>query len=133
MLTPRRIEWANWPKPIEARIAVAGDAEIDQVAVGEVGAGQHRRHAAVHRVEAVRVAEEIVRRLRRAADAGNLGDAVRLDRKLEAGLDDRGGDRVMAAAGAQRRDLALVVAVGEAELVLRQRRDDGISAWRCRS
>jgi len=26
MLTPRRIECANWPKPIEAEIAVAGDA-----------------------------------------------------------------------------------------------------------
>ena len=60
MLTPRRIACANWPSPIEARIAVARDAEIDQVAVGEVGAGQHRRHAAVHRVEAVRVAEEVV-------------------------------------------------------------------------
>ena len=29
-------------------IAVAGDAEIDQVAIGEIGAGEHRRHAAVH-------------------------------------------------------------------------------------
>jgi len=64
-------------------IAVAGDAEIDQLAVGEVGAGQHRRHAAMHRVEAVRIAEEVIRRLRRAADAGNLGDAMRLDRQLE--------------------------------------------------
>ncbi len=71
-------------------IAVAGDAEIDQVAVGEIGAGQHRRHAAVHGIEAVRVAEEIGRRLRRAADAGKLGHAVRRDRELEAGLDDRG-------------------------------------------
>jgi len=34
------------------------------------------------------------------------------------GLDDRCGDRVVAAAGAQRRDLALVIAVGEAEFVL---------------
>ena len=74
-------------------IAVAGDAEIDQVAVGEVGAGQDRRHAAVHRIEAVRIAEEIVRRLRGAADAGDFCDAMRLDRQLVAGLDDRGGDR----------------------------------------
>ena len=103
-------------------VAVARDAEIDQVAVGEVGAGEHRRHAAVHRVEAVRGVEEIVGRLRRAADAGDLRHPVRLDRELEAGLDDRGGDRVVAAAGAQRRDLALVVAVGVAERVLRQRR-----------
>ena len=102
-------------------IAVAGDAEIDEVAVGEVGAGEHRRHAAVHGVEAVRLAEEIGRRLRRAADAGQLGDAVRLDVELEAGLDDRGGDRVVAAAGAQRRDRAFVVAARVAERVLRQR------------
>src|SRR5207253_6278401 len=52
------------------RIAVAGNAEIDQVAVGEIGAGQYRRHAAMHRIEAVRIAEEIIRRLRGAADAG---------------------------------------------------------------
>ena len=35
---------------------------------------------------------------------------------------------VVAAAGAQGRDRALVVAVGVAERVLRQRRDGGISA-----
>src|SRR6202042_3182493 len=55
------------------RIAVPGDAEIDQVAVGEIGAGQDRRHSPVHGIEAVRVAEEIVRRFRGAADAGYLG------------------------------------------------------------
>ena len=107
-------------------VAVARDAQIDQVAVGEIGAGQHRRHAAVDAVEAVALAEEIGRRLRRAADPRQLGDAVRREVELEAGLDDRRGDRVVAAAGAERRDRALVVAVGEAELVLRQRRDGGI-------
>ena len=65
-------------------IAVARHAEIDQVLVGEIGAGQHRRHAAVHGIEAVRVAEEIGRRLRRAADARELGDAVRRQVELEA-------------------------------------------------
>ena len=104
------------------RVAVARDAEIDQVAVGEVGAGQHARHAAVHAVEAVRLAEEIGRRLRRAADAGQLGDAVRRQRQLEAGLDDRGADRIVAAAGAQGRDRAFVVAVRIAERVGRQLR-----------
>ena len=107
-------------EPDRGAVAVAGNAEINQIAVGEIGAGQHRRHAAVHRVEAVRIAEEIGRRLRRAADAGNLGHPMRLDRQFEAGLDDRGGDRIVAAAGAQRRDRALIVAVGIAELVLRQ-------------
>src|SRR6202048_4886661 len=45
---------------------------------------------------------------------------MRVDRKLKTGLDDRCRDRVMAAAGAQRRDLALVITVGEAEIVLRK-------------
>src|SRR3954454_4568466 len=76
----------------------------------------------MHRVEAMRIAEEIVRRLRRAADPGDFCHPMRLDREVEAGLDDRSGDRVMPAAGAQRRDLALVVAMGVAELVPRQRR-----------
>ncbi|MBA7716506.1 hypothetical protein ES703_125579 [subsurface metagenome] len=99
-------------------VAVAGDAEINQVAVGEIGAGQDRRHAAVHRVEAVRIAEEVIRRLRGAADAGNLRHPVRLDRQLVARLDDRRRDGVVAAAGAQRRDFSFVVAMGVAQLVL---------------
>ena len=100
------------------RVAVARDAHIDEVLVGEIGAGEHRRHAAVHAVEAVALAEQIVGRLGRAADARELGDAMRLDVELEAGLDDRGADRVVPAARAQGRDRALIVATREAELVL---------------
>ena len=81
-------------------VAVAGDAEIDQVAVGEVGAGEHGGHAAVDGVEAVRIAEEVGRRFRRAADAGEFGDAVGRQVEFEAGMDDGGRDTVMAAAGA---------------------------------
>src|SRR6476620_4740597 len=76
----------------------------------------------MHGVEAVRIAEEIVRRLRGATDAGDLCHPVRLDRQFVAGLDDRGGDRIVAAARAQRRDLALVVAMRVAELVLLEAR-----------
>ena len=107
-------------EPDRGRIAVAGYPEIDEVAIGEVGAGQHRRHAAMHAVEAVRLAEEIGRGLRRAADAGQFGDPVRRHRKLEAGLDDRRADRIMAAAGAQRRYRTLVIAMRVAQLVGRQ-------------
>src|SRR3546814_2875117 len=96
-------------------------AQVDQLAVGEAGAGQHRGHAPVHGVEAVRLAEEVVRRLAAAADARQLGDAVRLDVQFPAGLDDRRGDRVVAAARAQRADLALVVAPGEAAGVAAER------------
>src|SRR5262249_9784627 len=108
-------------EPDRGRIAVARYPEIDEIAVGEVGAGEHRRHAPVHGIKAMRTAEEIGRRLRRAADAGELGHPVRLDIELETSLDDRPRDRVVAAAGAQRRYRALVVAVGVAERVLRQR------------
>src|SRR5690606_29180108 len=96
--------------------------QVDQLAVGEVGAGQYRRHAPVHGVEAVRLAEEVVRRLRTAADARQLGDAVRLDVELPAGLDDRGRDRIVPAPRAQGADLALVVAAGETNGVAAERR-----------
>ena len=52
----------------------------------------------------------------------HLGDAVRRRGQLEAGLDDRGADRIVAAAGAQRRDRALIVAPRVAERVGRQSR-----------
>ena len=109
-------------EPDRGRVAVARDAEINELAIGEVGAGHHRRHAPVHAVEAVRLAEKIGRRLRRAADAGELGDAVRRQAQLEAGLDDRGADRIMAAAGAQGRHRPLVIAPGKAERVGRKLR-----------
>jgi hypothetical protein len=35
-------------EPDRRRVTVAGDAEVDEVAVGEIGAGQHRGHAPVH-------------------------------------------------------------------------------------
>src|SRR4051812_41807000 len=76
----------------------------------------------MNRVEAVRRAQEVVRRFRAAADARQLGHAVRLDVQLPAGLDDRGGDRIVAAAGAQRRDAALIVAARVADLVGGERR-----------
>src|SRR5438876_973547 len=75
----------------------------------------------MHRIETVRLAEEVGRRLGRTADARELRDPMRLDRELEAGFDDRGRDRVVSAARAQGRDRALVVAMGVAERILRQR------------
>ena len=110
-----------------SRIAVARNAQVEQVAVREIGAGEHRRHAAVHAVEAVRVAEEVVGRLRRAADARELRDAMRLDVELPARLDDRRADRIVAAARAQRGDLAFVIAAGVADL--RSWRGSGGGAW----
>ena len=103
-------------------VAVARDAEIDQVRIGEIGPGQHRGHAPVHRIEAVALAEHVSRRLRRAADAAEFGDAVRRQRQLEAGAHDRRADRIVAATGAERRHRPLVVAMGEAERIHFERR-----------
>src|SRR5690606_41716912 len=73
-------------------------------------------------VEAVAVGEEVGRRLRRAADPGELRDPVRGQVEREARLDDRRADRVVSAARAESRDRALVVAARVAELVGRQLR-----------
>ena len=110
-------------------VAVAGDAEVDQVAVGEVGAGQDGGHAAVDGVEAVRVAEEVVGRLGAAADAGELGDAVGLDVEVEEGLDQRRRDGVVAAAGAQGAHLALRSRGGCSRPCSWAARDGAASAW----
>ena len=109
-------------QPDRRGITVARYPQVDQLAVRKIGAGQHRGHAAVHAVETVRVAEKIGGRLGRAADARELGNAMRRQIEFEAGLDDCGTDRIVAAAGAQRRDRSFVVPVGEAELVRRQLR-----------
>ena len=105
------------PEADRQRIAVARDAEEMQLAVRGAGARRDRRHAAVHGVEPVRRAQEIRRRLRRAADAAHLRDAVRRNVELEERLHDRRRDRVVPAAGAERRHAAFVVAHREPERV----------------
>ena len=111
---------AELAQPDGQRIAVARHAEIVQVAVGRRGAGGDRRHAAVHGVDAVRLADEIRRCLGRAADAGEFHHAVRRQRQLPAGLHDGGSDRVVAAAGAQRGQRALVVTAAQPQRVAGQ-------------
>jgi hypothetical protein len=73
-------------------------------------------------------AEEIGRGLGRAADTGKLGDAVRLDVELEAGLDDRAGDGIVPATRTQRRYGSLVIAVGVSAAFFGSA-DGGIWAW----
>jgi hypothetical protein len=87
-------------EPDRRGVAVTGHAEIDQVAVGERRARHDRRHSPVHAVEAVAGREKVGRRLRRAADARELRDAMRRYRQLVERLDDRRGNRVVAAARA---------------------------------
>ena len=73
----------------------------------------------------MRLLDEVGRRLARAADAGELGDLVRRDAVLEEALDEGVGDRVVAAAGAERRLEALVDLDLDAEAVLRLRLGGG--------
>src|SRR6185437_11610099 len=108
-------------KPDRSGIAIARHAQIDQILVGEIGARQDRRHAAMHRIEAVALAQEIGRRRGRTADARQFGHPVRLNGEFETGGDDGGRDRVMAATGAKGRDHAFVIAPCIAQLVFRQR------------
>src|SRR5471032_1216213 len=75
----------------------------------------------MHRIEAMALAEHIGRRLRRTADAAELGDAMGRQAELVAGVDDRGADRIMATAGAKRRNRAFIVAMREAERIDLQR------------
>ena len=125
--------WHSWPEADRQRVAVARDADVDDVAVGGVGAGDERRHAAVHAVEAVRLAQEVGRRLRRAADARELRHPVRRNRQLPERLDDRRGDRVVPAAGAERRDRALRSRAASGRSRSSAAPDGGPWAWRCRS
>src|SRR5713226_3909938 len=71
----------------------------------------------MHPVEAMSRFDEICGRLRRAADAGHLREAVRFHPELVERLDHVVGDRVVAAACAQRRGRALVRVTGEADMV----------------
>ena len=123
MFTLRRMAWHSWPESDRERVAVAGDADVREIAIRRVRAGRERRHAAVHAVEAVRLLQEVRRRLRRAADAAHLRGAVRRDVELPERLDERGGDRVVPAAGAERRHRAFVVALRQPERVLRRAKD----------
>ena len=102
-------------------IAVAGDAEIDQVAVGERRAGQHRRHPAVHLLKLVRVAEKYVG----VFDEQPMPDS--LAARCGATLSSKNAwmidDEIESwPQPAQSVEITFVVAMGIAERILRQRR-----------
>ncbi len=106
-------------------VAVTADADGQQLAVREHGAGADRGHAAMDRVEAVRRAQKVRRALARTADPGQLDDVPRIDTHLVERLDDALGDGVVAAAGAERR---LAAAIG-----LQVETDAVRLLWRVRS
>src|SRR5207253_5820640 len=93
---------AELPETYGEGVAVAGNADVVQAAVGGVRAHGDRGHAAVHGIEAVAAAHEVGGGLGGAADARQLHHVLRLERQAPARLDDRRGDRVMPAARAQR-------------------------------
>ena len=83
------------PEADRAGIAVAADRYRQQVAVDHSRSGDHRRHAPVHGVEAVRAVEEVGGRLAGAADAAHLDNLVRRQRQLEGDVDDLARYRVV--------------------------------------
>ena len=89
------------------RVAVAADADAQELAVGEQRAGGHRGHPAVERVEAVAVLEEVGGGLARTADPAELDGLVRVDPDRLARLDQVAGDAVVAAPLAEGRGEAL--------------------------
>ena len=90
------------PDADRRRVAIARDSNPAQRLIRQQGAGGNGRHAAVDAVESVRQSQEIRRRFRRAADAGELRHCPRLNPQLIKTFDDALGNRVMAAARAQR-------------------------------
>jgi hypothetical protein len=112
---------AELPESDRQRIAVARDPDVVEVAIGGIRAHRDRGHAAVNRIEAVRATDEVSRSLRGAADAGQFDEVLWFDRKAPARLHDGRRDGIVAAARAQRRQGALVVAPRHAERVTRQR------------
>jgi hypothetical protein len=101
-------------------VAVAADTNDLQTGIAELRPGRQRRHAAVHRVEAHGLGEEVGRRLAGAADAGRLHHVVGVDAHLVVRADDVARDRVVAAADAERRRQAAVVGLAQADAVLRR-------------
>jgi hypothetical protein len=103
--------------PDRGRVAVAGDADPDELRVRDEGARRGGRHAAVDAVEAPGAVQEVGGRLRGAADAGELRDLVGRDAHLVEGGDDLLRDDVVPAAEAERRLRALVVGLRQADAV----------------
>ncbi len=90
-------------------IAIAADTQTQKVLVSQQCAGSDGRHTSVDRVEAVRQAQEVGRRLGRAADTGKLGDGPGLHPQLIEALHDALGNGVVSAAGAQRGLAPLII------------------------
>ena len=103
--------------PNRRRIAIAGDADGDELAVCENASGRNGRHAAVHGIEAMALAQPISRCFRRAADARELRHPMRLDAIFVERFDELAADRVVPAAFAKRGRLSFVVHLREPQAV----------------
>jgi len=107
MGTLRRTMWRKLPRPIEA-VSPSPLTPMFTRCVCGVDAHGDRRHAPVHRVEAVRATHEVRVVLLEQPMPLSFAMPVRLDAVVVVALDDRRGDRVVTAAGAERRLGALV-------------------------
>jgi hypothetical protein len=91
-----------------------------QLSISRLRAGSNRRHAPMHRIEAVRATEEVGWRLGRTAYTTHLRNVVRWYRQFEESLDDCGSHGVVATTGTKCRHATFVVAYREAERIATQ-------------
>ena len=98
-------------------VAVARDAEHDEIAVGERGPGGQRGHAAVHSIEAMGALDEVGGGLGRAADARHLGQEGGSDTQFIESFLEMIGDGVVAAASAERGGGTLIGVARETDAV----------------
>ena len=91
------------PQANGRRISVPRNPDIDQVTVGEVRPRGHRGHAAMHGIETMRAGKKVSGSLRRTANARELGNPVRFNVQLEAGIHDGRANGIVPAARAEGR------------------------------
>ena len=113
------------PDPNGGSIPVTADSQRDQPMVRQHRPSSHRRHAPMHSVKAVRAVHEISRALGRTSDAARLDHMLRLHSHLIHRVNDALGNRIVAAAGAQRRPSAPVVNHRQADAICFRRRRAG--------
>ena len=121
MFTLRRIAWQSWPRPIDSE---SPSPEMPMYTRSRFAAFAPVASAGMRPCTPLNpcdCSQEVRGRLRRASDAAHLRRAMRRDVELPQRLDERRGDRVVAAPGAQRRHRAFVLAPREPECVLGER------------
>ena len=113
---------AELTQPDGERIAVPGNSDVGKSAVCRIRTGGDGWHTAMEGVESVGLTEKVGGRLGRTSDPAQLRDPVRWGVELKKRLNDRRGDRIMTAPGAEGRLSPLVIPLSQTKLVLPEAR-----------